>query len=489
MIIIKKIVTVLSLVIFSMSPLIAQNDYCISCHQDLDDTPSALFMSDVHYKAGISCQDCHGGNKKMEDMDEAMSKAEGFIGVPKGDKISEICASCHSDQLKMKSFNSVVKTGQLEELELSVHSKTSVNGRERILQCITCHNAHGIKKTDNFASPVYPTNIPLTCNKCHGDAGYMRSYNSSLPVDQLMKYRTSTHGVLNKKGNVKAAECVSCHGGHDILSSKDVRSMVYKMNIPATCSKCHSDQEYMKEFKIPTDQYTKFRTSVHGVAVFKNNDLAAPVCNDCHGNHGATPPGIEAISNVCGSCHALNAELFSASPHRMAFEKSKHPECETCHGNHAILTAKDQLLGITSEAVCVNCHSETQNPKGYFAAERMSRVMDSLIFAQTHAADLIHQAEQKGMEIEEAKFMLRDVKQARYEARTIIHSFDEAKYREVTDKGLQTAGYVVSDAESAIDEFYFRRYGLGAAIIIISFLIVMIYLYVKRIEKIQLSEI
>jgi hypothetical protein len=93
------------------------------------------------------------------------------------------------------------------------------------------------------------------------------------------------------------------------------------------------------------------------------------------------------------------------------------------------------------------------------------------------------------MEVEEAKYMLRDVNQARLEARTIIHSFDEEKYKEVTDKGLQTAGFVTADAEEAIHEFYFRRYGLAAAIVIISFLIIVIYIYVKRIEKAQLSNI
>jgi DnaJ-class molecular chaperone len=192
----QNIITVLFFILISFAAADAQNDYCISCHTDLEDTPSKLFMSDVHYKAGVSCQDCHGGNKKSDDMEISMSKTEGFIGVPKGDAISEICASCHSSEEKMKSFGSVIRTGQWEDLKSSIHGKKSINGRERILQCTTCHNTHGIKKVDNFASPVYSTNIPLTCNKCHGDAGYMRSYNSSLPVDQLNqiqnKYAWST---------------------------------------------------------------------------------------------------------------------------------------------------------------------------------------------------------------------------------------------------------------------------------------------------------
>jgi predicted CXXCH cytochrome family protein len=383
----------------------------------------------------------------------------------------------------MKKYGTTIKINQLNDLTSSVHGRKAVNGRERILQCTTCHSAHGIRKVNDPASTVYPTNIPTTCTKCHGNAEYMRSYNSSLPVDQLMKYRTSKHGILNKNGNPKAAECSSCHGSHNILSSKDVRSTVYKLNIPATCSSCHSDNEYMKEFKIATDQYAKFRNSAHGKAVFDKQDISAPVCNDCHGNHGATPPGISSISNVCGSCHALNAELFSGSPHKQAFDKKNYPECETCHGSHEILTAKDQLLGIKEGAVCMKCHSESENRKGYDAAGRMSSIIDSLIMYDSTAKRLVFMAEQKGMEIEEAKFMLREIHQSRQQARTILHAFNEEKFREVTDKGMKTAGYVITDAENAIDEFYFRRYGLGAAVIIISFLIVVIFLYIKKIES------
>jgi len=473
------------LVFFSVQQLRADEDFCISCHRDLDDKPSQLYMQDIHYKSGLSCASCHGGNKNTDDMDAAMSKSAGFLGVPSGDRISLVCAGCHSDKDKMRSFGSEIKTGQYENLKNSVHYRMAVNGKERIIQCTTCHNAHGIRKVKDISSPVYPVNIPFTCSKCHGSADYMKIYNSSLPVDQLTKYRTSVHGELNKKGNVKAAECVSCHGSHNILSSKDVRSMVYKLNIPGTCSSCHSDVEYMKEFKIPVDQLDKYKRSAHGIAIFEKQDLSAPVCNDCHGNHGAVPPGISSISNVCGSCHVLNAQLFSGSPHKAAFDREKFPECETCHGSHEILTARDQLLGIKKGAVCLKCHTQNKNREGYLAADHMSRYTDTLLLLQSKAGELIFQAEQKGMEVEEAKYMLREVHQARLEARTIVHSFNEDKFREVTGKGIKTAGYIIQDAQGAIDEFYFRRYGLAAAIVIISFLIVIIYLYLKRIEKSQ----
>jgi len=483
-----KLIPKIKLITFYLFLFLAQysfgaEDQCLTCHQALEDEPSKLFIEDVHYKAGLSCKSCHGGNSNSDDMEIAMSKAEGFFGVPSLNKISETCSKCHSDAAYMKKYNPKIQTGQFENLKASVHGKLSLDGRGMMIQCITCHNAHGIKKVNDSRSPVYPTNVPQTCNKCHGNASFMQSYNPSISVDQLTKYRTSVHGVLNSQGNSMVAQCASCHGSHEIFTSKDVRSKVYKLNIPSTCSQCHSDKEYMKDFHIPTDQFEKFQKSVHGKAVFEKQDLSAPVCNDCHGNHGATPPGIESISKVCGSCHALNAELFSASPHKKAFDEKKYPECETCHGNHEILIAQDKLLGVGEDAICLKCHSEKENQKGYFIAKEMKKLTDSLIVSDSLAKQLIFQAEQKGMDVEEIKFKLREIHQARLEARTIVHSFNEAKFKEITTKGFQSSNLAITDAKAAIDEFYFRRYGLGVALAIISFLIVILFLYIKKIEK------
>jgi predicted CXXCH cytochrome family protein len=461
----------------------AKEDKCFSCHSDLGSSPAELFQNDIHHLAGLTCSDCHGGDNKSEDMDEAMNKSKGFIGVPKGNQISEICSRCHSDSSFISKFDKNLHTNQMELLNNSVHGKLSLNGTDRIVQCITCHNAHGIVSVKNPKSPVYPTNIPQTCNKCHGDAKFMRSYNPELPVDQLQKYRTSEHGILNAKGDPKPAQCVSCHGSHGILSTKDVQSPVYVANIPKTCSKCHSNKEYMKSYGIPTDQYDKYLKSAHGIALYQKNDLSAPVCNSCHGNHGAMPPGLTSISKVCGTCHALNAELFSGSPHKKAFDKNNYPECETCHGNHEILPVNDNLLGINKGAICIKCHSPSENINGYKAASLMKSWLDSLALQDTLARSLIFEAEQKGMAVEEAKYELRDIHQAQLQSRTVLHSFNEQKFKEVVDKGFTSSKDVIAEARSAIHEYYFRRVGLGISVLIISFLIVILFLYIKRIEK------
>jgi len=474
------------LIVNILSPAHSQQDQCFVCHESIGDNVAILFKKDIHYQKNISCSACHGGDNKSEDMEEAMNPKKGYSGIPKGDQISSVCISCHSNSEKMKKYGSNLPTNQIEQIQNSIHWQKSIKGTEHIVQCSTCHNAHGIVSVKNPLSPVYSLNLPKTCSKCHSNAVYMRSYNPSLPVDQFQKYKTSVHGIRNINGDIMAADCSDCHGSHEIRIATDIKSKVYPTNIPETCSVCHSNSNYMKGYKIATDQYSKFASSVHGIALLEKNDLNAPTCNSCHGNHAATPPGVESISKVCGTCHALNSDLFSGSPHKQVFDQKKYPECETCHKYHDIVTASNELLGVSKDAVCSKCHSESENTKGFAIAKKMRNFIDSLESEINSANELINEAEQKGMEISDAKFKLRDANQAKLESRTMVHSFDFDKFKEiVSNKGLKTTSQIKEEARNSIDNFFFRRYGLVASVIIMTMLAFALYLYIKQIEKRQ----
>lgn len=463
-------------------------DQCSACHQGLGDKASVSYARDVHRRHGISCAGCHGGNAASDDMERAMSKEAGFIGVPLGDAVSAVCAACHADSVRMRALGSTLPTDQLAALQGSVHGELATTGKGRIAQCTTCHGAHGILPRDNPASTVNPLNVVATCSFCHSNAAFIRTYDPMLPVDQRDKYRTSLHGIRNAAGDPRVAECASCHGSHGILSAKNPKSRVYPLNLPRVCASCHSDSARMKGYDIPTDQYEKYARSVHGVALLDKGDLGAPACNSCHGNHGATPPGVESISRVCGTCHALNADLFSASPHKQAFDAQHLPECETCHGNHEIAAPTTRLLGTDSGSVCVRCHTPQDQKEGFRTAGVMRRLIDSLETGNTGARQLVDEAEQKGMEIGEAKYRLRDARQARLEARTMVHSFDRARFAAVVEKGLVTASSVSTEASRAIEEYYFRRIGLGIATLIITIVGLSLYRLIRRIERRQTAE-
>jgi hypothetical protein len=483
----NKIITTLisvSLLIFVYPALQAQTtDECFKCHFDLDDAPAKTFKTDVHFTKGVSCAGCHGGDAASDDPDEAMSKEKGFIGVPTRTTRYLACVNCHADAQKMKNYNSNIPTDQFEKFKVSVHFKPSFNQQGPIADCITCHSVHDIKSVKDPASKVYPTKIISLCGECHSSAEFMRRYNPALPVDQVQKYRTSIHGKLNAKGDPNAAECVSCHGSHEIQMVKDSRSLVYPTNIPSVCAECHSDAKLMAKYKIPTDQYDKYVSSVHGIALLEKGDLSSPSCNSCHGNHGAVPPGVESISKVCGTCHVLNMELFEQSPHKKAFDKNKYPECESCHGNHQIKYSTDEMIGTQQSSVCIKCHHPEDDNKGYIVAAEMKRLIDSLKLEDSDTKIILNEATQKGMDVSDAAFSLKDVRQVLIQSRTTIHSFNLDKFKEQIDQGFTIVNKARINGEEAIDEFYFRRIGLGFSTLVVTLLVIGLYIKLKKIEK------
>ena len=178
--------------------------------------------------------------------------------------------------------------------------------------------------------------VPGFCARCHSDPAYMKRFNPKARVDQLIEYRTSVHGQLNAKGDPVPATCIDCHGAHGIRSISSPEARTYATNVPKLCANCHADSTVMAPYKIPTNQYAEYRQSVHATALLDNKDLAAPACNDCHGNHGAAPPEARSVSHVCGQCHGREEGLYSQSIKPAIFARLKMPECITCHGNHGV---------------------------------------------------------------------------------------------------------------------------------------------------------
>jgi hypothetical protein len=308
----------------------------------------------------------------------------------------------------------------------------------------------------------------------------MKNYNPGLSVDQLEKYKTSIHGQKILKGDHKAASCASCHGSHDIKKVKDPQSWVYPSNIPSTCNKCHGNAEYMKEYKIPTDQFEKFRSSVHGIALLEKGDKNAPTCNKCHGDHGAAPPEVESIGKVCGTCHVLNQQMFQESPHKAAFEQKSIHECAACHNNHDIIHPTDDMIGSGEKSVCVNCH---KNDKGIELAIKMKSMIDSLIKDVDLANHFINEAEQKGMDVSDAKFDYNDIKKVLITTRTVVHYSDLEKYTGTIAEGFKLTSNAKITGEEAIREYYFRRAGLGVSTLFITIIAIVLYLKLRKIEK------
>lgn len=445
-------------------------DMCLNCHSILDGkfkAPADMYKSDVHFRKGIACSACHGGDSKQEEIEKAMDKSAGFIGIPQGSQVSKICAKCHSNEFKT--------------LSESVHGEQSTGKGTIINNCVTCHGVHNIVPVKSPSSRVNGLNIVKTCSGCHSDASYMKKYNPGLRVDQLDKYKTSVHGQKIFSGDTKAASCASCHGNHDVKPVKDPQSHVYRTNIPGTCNKCHGNAEYMKGYNIPTDQYEKYKSSVHGVAVLEKDDKNAPTCNSCHGDHGAAPPEVESIGRVCGTCHVLNEQMFEQSPHKAAFTQKNLHECAACHSNHGIVHPTDDMLGSGDKSFCIKCHNN--GDKGWVLAAQMKNLIDSLNNDVNAANYYINEAEQKGMDVSDAKFDYNDIKKVLITTRTSVHYSSLEKYEEAINEGFKITNKAKIEGADAVKEYYFRRMGLGVSTLFITIIALALYLKLRKIEK------
>jgi len=383
------------------------------------------------------------------------------------------CLECH-DQLE-------------DELKAPVTAfKGDIHGQFN-LSCVDCHGGNPAEddvdraKDRTFKGAPKRTQVPQFCGGCHSDGAYMRRYNPGLRVDQLDQFWTSRHGQLLKGGDSKAAVCTDCHGVHGIQTAKFPKSTTFPWNIPQTCARCHADAEYMKGYKIPTDQIAEYQQSVHAQALLVKKDLSAPACNDCHGNHGAFPPEVSSVASVCRQCHLSAGELFARSPHKKAFDELGAGECEACHGNHKILKPSTAMIGTDDPAVCAQCHE--QGSRGFAAAAEIRTALDGFEGAFQDVEGLLALAEQKGVEVSDAKFKLLDVTTILVGVKNLTHGLDVAEIRKSVGEGETALAGVRAAGEKALEEARFRRQGLVVATVCLAFLAVALALKVRQMSR------
>lgn len=402
-----------------------------------------------------------------------------FSGVAAGET-GNSCINCHASLTDHRMREPAVG------LEEDAHA---VRG-------IFCHDCHGGNPDQgylendpalahsarhNYRGVPQVTEIPEFCAACHGDVEYMKRYNPKLRVDQLLEYRSSWHGKLLAEGDQKVAQCVSCHGVHGILPVADSRSPVHRNNIPATCGHCHADPDYMSEYNISTDQLAEYTGSVHGKLLLEEGESAAPACNDCHGNHGATPPGLNSIANACGECHALQRDLFNQSPHKAAYEEMELGQCITCHGHHDVEKTSDEMFGVGEESMCITCHDE--GDPGYDAARLMRVQLDSLIAIIDESGQLLEKAEQGGVDVKHGRFDLQSPQSALVKARGAVHGFDPEMFAAIVHPAISEARIVKEVGETALHDLWMRQVGLAFSIPLILLVALGLWVKIRRIES------
>ena len=355
--------------------------------------------------------------------------------------------------------------------------------------CVGCHggdgNEEGMEAMDpakGYIGTPGRAQIAQVCGRCHSDARVMKQYNPSLRVDQVAEYVTSVHGQrLRERDDPKVAVCVSCHPAHSIKPASDPTSSVHPLRVADTCGRCHAEPAHMAGRRLPTDQVQKYKTSVHWTAMSVKGDLSAPTCNDCHGNHGAAPPGVAWVGNVCGQCHTVMADLFGKSVHAEAFTRLGAPGCATCHDNHGIQPARADMVGVGAGTVCGQCHSPAD--AGGKAAADMRAALDTLRTDHARATATLATAEHAGMEVSQVRFDLNGATDALVKARNAVHTGNVDAVKREAEAGIGIAAKAYARAQRALDELRFRRQGLGVSLVVIVVLIGGLIAKIRQVDR------
>jgi hypothetical protein len=164
--------------------------------------------------ADNSCVDCHG---KLTVFNESEQKLNDIrlkhlaLNVP--------CSlECHTNTLEKFAIDNY------DQWSISKHAMYGIT-------CDKCHGgnatsstkevAHaGIKLNNDPTSPIYYTNVPETCGKCHSK--------------ELEQFTKSLH-YQNLKALKQAPTCDTCHNPHQF-------KVVDKFGLHVLCSNCHNTE-------------------------------------------------------------------------------------------------------------------------------------------------------------------------------------------------------------------------------------------------------
>lgn len=358
-----------------------------------------------------------------------------------------MCLTCHSEQ-----------KAQYDNAD-NVHASYDI-------ACTDCHGGDPAQIDKdaahvNFKGKPHGKDLSELCGSCHSNPEYMAAFR--IPTDQLAKYKTSHHGKkLYENDDNNVATCLSCHTNkkerHLIRKVKDSASPVARQNLPYTCAECHANKELMQKYNLPSDVFDNYKKSVHGKKLLEEHDRAVPNCASCHGSHGATPPDVAHVSDVCGNCHSKTREYFRESPHYGSLN-----ECVECHSNHYIAKPSREMLKGDGRGHCGSCHSGDMMPKGL---ELASKIYDEFagIDEQIKVAEgLIMQAEKTGFYMEDEKGFIEDARREMTHIIPLIHTASYAKIEPVMRKSSSLIEQAKADTNKKLQKASDRK-TIGAVV-------------------------
>lgn len=327
---------------------------CVTCHGGVQAKhtfhPQLAAALAAHEQPDVSCKDCHGTHEAASPKipDSKFSRA----------RLAQSCGECHADVVT--SYDS------------SSHGRALAGAVADAPDCLTCHRNRivaGPPATPGDSSETLASKVAQerVCLSCHLDNPAVRS-RTTPSARFIAAYDSSVHGAALRRGVASAANCVDCHGSHEMKKGLEPSARVNKSHIAETCSKCHASIAQ------------EFAGSVHGKALAAGN-TGAPTCTNCHGEHTilkhTDPRSRVSAGNVaqqvCAPCHssvALTAKYGLSADRFKTFSDSYHglairggsvevANCASCHTPHSIKPSSDPTSSVNKAnlaATCGKCH-------------------------------------------------------------------------------------------------------------------------------------
>ena len=280
----------------------------------------------------------------------------GLRTLSAADDPNEQCLMCHEDQsLKDQAGRSVFV--KKDFVENSIHGRSG-------LSCVSCHADLESAKDFPHAEKLAKVN----CASCHAET--------------QKQFDASVHAGAKVGTEGQAVSCISCHGYHDVLESKEVRSKTHPLNQPETCGTCHFSRVNGKKGQ---GFVQGFLQSTHGMALSKSGLANSATCTTCHSSHAvkrtadpSSPMHRRQVPNTCGQCHAGILKDYLEGVHGQDFAKGVRdvPVCTDCHGEHQILSPQDKQSKVYSTQValtCAKCHDNEELIRKYNLPEKRLR--------------------------------------------------------------------------------------------------------------------
>ena len=321
-------------------------DACLKCHNESN---IVGYKSTVHYKMNgnkrnASCNNCHGViHKILPQTNQASTVYK--------EKVFNLCMKCHS-------VDKLVKANPMHKTILS-------DKDPEVKNCSNCHGAHSITMEKKSIGSN-------NCLKCHlSEDWFKNKYKGEKPniISFIEQNAHSVHSRIMVNGK-EAAKCADCHGDHTTDTKLDPKLATSKARQAETCGKCHPNEK------------NDYESSDHGKSL-KNGFKDAPVCSDCHGEHGIVPTtdsrspvSRKEQNKICLNCHVNNTSVQSqvtpTAKFISSYEMSAHgiaskngntnaAVCSDCHGGHKILKGSDPLSSVNVRQIpqtCSKCHNK-----------------------------------------------------------------------------------------------------------------------------------